>query len=316
MTGVYHQDLLVTRQLLLEPAQIIPRISVRNDYRLHTISMKRLIVNADDFGMTHGINRGIIEATANGIVTAASIMVTGWAFEEAVQLARENPNLDVGLHLSLTVGRPASDDPAVYRDLASHGTFRLGNRDLLINLILRKITPSVLHREIEAQFKKAVDTRLPITHIDGHESIHLFPGIREIVFQLMGRYGIPSMRLSYERIGLRKVWKLRRWKKASINLFGLFHQRQIRRHGIRTTDYYYGTFDAGYLRKEELMATISNLEEGTSEIMCHPGYRDESFVRICGGRYLPDQELKALMDAEVQELLHKRSVHLVGFKDL
>ena len=106
------------------------------------------------------------------------------------------------------------------------------------------------------------------------------------------------------------------WKKASINLFGLFHQRQIRRHGIRTTDYYYGTFDAGYLRKEELMATISNLEEGTSEIMCHPGYRDESFVRICGGRYLPDQELKALMDAEVQELLHKRSVHLVGFKDL
>jgi len=278
--------------------------------------MKRLIVNADDFGMTHGINRGIIEATAHGIVTAASIMVTGWAFEEAVQLAAENPNLDVGLHLSLTVGTPASGDPAVHRDLASHGTFRLGNRDLLIDLILRRIMPSVLHREIEAQFKKAVEARLPITHIDGHESIHLFPGIREVVFQLMGQYGIPSMRLSHERIGLRKVWRLKRWKKALINLFGLLHRRQMRRHGIRTTDYYYGTFDAGYLGKGELMAMISNLKEGTSEIMCHPGYRDESFDRICGGRYLPDQELTALMDAEVQDLLHRRGVHLVSFKDL
>jgi len=278
--------------------------------------MKRLIVNADDFGMTHGINRGIIEANGKGIVTAASIMVTGWAFDEAVQLARENPNLDIGLHLSLTVGRPASNDPAVHRYLTSHGTFRLGNRDLLIKLILHNILPSVPYREIEAQFKKAIDTRLPITHIDGHESIHLFPGIREIVFQLMERYGIPFMRLSYERIGLRRVWKLRRWKKALVNLFGLLHQRQIRRRGIRTTDYYYGTFDAGYLGKEKLMATISNLREGTSEIMCHPGYRDESFDRICGGRYLPDQELRALMDAEVKNLLHERGIHLIGFKDL
>ena len=278
--------------------------------------MKRLIVNADDFGMTHGINRGIIEAHGKGIVTAASIMVTGWAFEEAVQLARENPILDVGLHLSLTAGRPASNDPAVNRHLTSHGTFRLTNRDLLINLILHTISPSIPYREIEAQFRKALDARLPITHIDGHESIHLFPGIREMVFELMGRYGIPFMRLSYEEIGLRRLWKLKRWKKVLINLFGLRLRRQIRRHGIRTTDSYFGTFDAGYLGKERLMATISNLKEGTSEIMCHPGYRDDAFDRICGGRYLPDQELRALMDAEVRSLLHERGIHLISFKDL
>ncbi len=278
--------------------------------------MKRLIVNADDFGMTHGINRGIIEANGEGIVTAASIMVVGWAFEEAVQLARENPNLDIGLHLSLTVGRPVSNDPAVNSHLTSHGTFRLTNRDLLINLILHTILPSIPYREIEAQFKKALDTGLPITHIDGHESIHLFPGIREMVFELMGRYGIPYMRLSYEGIGLRGLWKLKRWKKALINLFGLILRRRIRSLGIRTTDYYYGTFDAGYLGKEKLMAKISNLKEGTSEIMCHPGYRDESFNRICGDRYLPDQELGALMDAEVKNLLHELGIHLISFKDL
>ncbi len=278
--------------------------------------MKALIVNADDFGMTHGINRGIIEASGKGIVTATSIMVTGWAFEEAVQLARENPDLDIGLHLSLTVGKPASNDPAVNRCLTSHGTFRLGNRDLLINLILHTISPSIPYREIEAQFKKALDTRLPITHIDGHESIHLLPGIREIVFELMGRYGIPFLRLSYEGIGFRGLWKLKRWKKALINLFGLLLRRQIRRRGIRTTDYYYGSFDAGYLGKEKLMAAISNVKEGTSEIMCHPGYRDELFNRICGARYLPDQELRALMDREVKNLLHERGIHLIGFKDL
>jgi len=278
--------------------------------------MKRLIVNADDFGMTHGVNRGIIEANGKGIVTAASIMVTGQAFEEAVALARENPKLDMGLHLSLTVGRPASNDPAVHRHLASHGTFRLGNKDLLMGLMLHTMSPSVPYREIEAQFKKAVETRLPITHVDGHESIHLFPGIREMVFELMERYGISFMRLSYERIGLRKVWKLKRWKKSLINLFGLVNQRQIRRRGVRTTDYYHGTFYAGYLGKEQLMATIRNLKEGTSEIMCHPGYRDESFDRICGGRYLPDQELRALMNPEVKRLLRDRDVRLISFKDL
>ena len=137
-----------------------------------------------------------------------------------------------------------------------------------------------------------------------------------MVFELMGRYGIPFMRLSYEEIGLRRLWKLKRWKKVLINLFGLRLRRQIRRHGIRTTDSYFGTFDAGYLGKERLMATISNLKEGTSEIMCHPGYRDDAFDRICGGRYLPDQELRALMDAEVRSLLHERGIHLISFKDL
>jgi hopanoid biosynthesis associated protein HpnK len=278
--------------------------------------MKRLIVNADDFGMTHGVNRGIIEASGKGIVSAASIMVTGQAFEEAVALARENPKLDIGLHLSLTVGRPASDDPAVHKDLASHGTFRLGNKDLLMGLMLRTLSPSAPYREIEAQFEKAVHTRLSITHVDGHESIHLFPGIRERVFELMERYGIPFMRLSYERIGFKNVWKLSRWKKSLINLFGLVNQRQIPRRGIRTTDHYHGTFDAGYLGKERLMATIRDLKEGTSEIMCHPGYRDESFDRISGGRYLPDQELRALMDPEVKRLLRDRGIRLISFKDL
>jgi hopanoid biosynthesis associated protein HpnK len=278
--------------------------------------MKCLIVNADDFGMTNGINRGIIEATANGIVTAASIMVTGWAFEEAVQLARENPSLDIGLHLSLTVGRPVSNDPNVIRSLAPTGAFRFGNRDLLIHLIRHKIRLSVLHREIQAQFKKAVDAGLHVTHVDGHESIHLFPGIRDAVFEMMKHYGIIFVRRSYERIHLKEVWKLRRWKKVFLNLFGLLLGRQIRGSGLRTTDYYYGSFDAGYLGREKLVAMILDLREGTSEIMCHPGYRDESFDRICGGRYLPDHELKALMDTEVQDLLHKRGVHLVSFKDL
>jgi hopanoid biosynthesis associated protein HpnK len=278
--------------------------------------MKRVIVNADDLGMTHGINRGIIEAHERGIVTAASIMATGCAFEEGVQLARENPSLDIGLHLSLTVGRPVSNDPNVIRSLAPTGAFRFGNRDLLIHLILHKIPLSVLHREIQAQFKKAVDAGLHVTHVDGHESIHLFPGIRDAVFEMMKHYGIIFVRRSYERIHLEEVWKLRRWKKVFLNLFGLLLGRQIPGSGLRTTDYYYGSFDAGYLGKEKLVAMILDLREGTSEIMCHPGYRDESFDRICGGRYLPDHELKALMDTEVQDLLHKRGVHLVSFKDL
>jgi hopanoid biosynthesis associated protein HpnK len=278
--------------------------------------VKRLIVNADDFGMTHGINRGIVEASREGIVTATSIMVTGWAFEEAVRLARENPQLDIGLHLSLTVGKPASNDAAVHRQFASRGTFGLGNKDILIGLILRTISPSVAHREIEAQFKKASDTRLPITHIDGHESIHLFPGIRERVFHLVERYHIPFVRHSYEGMSLRSIGKLRRWKKVLLSLFGLGFRRHIRRRGIGTTDHYYGAFDAGYLGKERLVAMISRLQEGTSEIMCHPGYRDDSFDRISGGHYLPDQELWALTDPQVKNLLSQRGIQLISFRDL
>lgn len=278
--------------------------------------MKRVIVNADDFGMTPGINRGILETHGRGIVTATSMMATGSAFEEGIRLARENPSLDMGLHLSLTVGKPVSNDPDVIRSLATSGAFRFGNRDLLIDLLFGKISPSVLHREIEAQFKKAVDTGIRVTHVDGHESIHLFPGIRDIVFEMMKHYGIVFIRRSYERIPLRKVGKLRYWKKALLNLLGLLLVRRIRGSGLRTTDYYYGSFDAGYLGRENLAAMILNLREGTSEIMCHPGYRDASFDLISGGRYLPEQELRALTHAGVKNLLRERGVQLISFSDL
>jgi predicted glycoside hydrolase/deacetylase ChbG (UPF0249 family) len=244
------------------------------------------------------------------------MMTTGRAFEEGVRLAKENLSLDMGLHLSLTVGKPVSNDPDVIRSLAPSGAFRFGNRDLLIHLLLGKISPSVLHREIEAQFKKAVDTGLRVTHVDGHESIHLFPGIRDIVFEMMKHHGIVFIRRSYERIPLRKVGILRHWKKVLLNLLGLLLVKRIRGSGLRTTDYYYGSFDAGYLGRENVAAMIVDLREGTSEIMCHPGYRDASFDLISGGRYLPEQELRALTHAGVKNLLRERGVQLISFSDL
>src|SRR5215510_941787 len=133
---------------------------------------KQLIVTADDFGLTEGVNKAIVLSHQAGVVTSASLMVHGAAFESAVRLARENPQLDIGLHLALT------HNPLQFAAALARG----------------KIRPAEVESEIRGQIKKALSTGLTITHIDGHKHVHVVPQVLKIIREVAPAYGISSIR--------------------------------------------------------------------------------------------------------------------------
>ena len=162
--------------------------------------MKELIVNADDFGLSSGANRAIITAWREGILTSASLMVNGAAFAEAVALARDNPGLQVGLHLTLVQGKataPYDGFPSI-TDRAgdfSNDPVLAGMRYFFLKSLRRQ-----LKAEIEGQIVKFRETGLPLSHIDGHLNIHMHPTVFDILLPLMPKYGIGTFRLSRERL--------------------------------------------------------------------------------------------------------------------
>lgn len=162
--------------------------------------MKHLIITSDDFGLSSGVNRAVEQAWQNGILTCASIMPGGRAFDEAVEVARRNPGLQVGLHLTLVHGRSVLSPDDIPDLVDCQGNFSDNPVSSGMRYYFDKRLRSQLRREIEAQILRARNTGIPLSHIDGHLNIHLHPTVFSILTDLMPRYGIASMRLSQERL--------------------------------------------------------------------------------------------------------------------
>src|ERR1051326_4988638 len=162
--------------------------------------MKTLIVTADDFGLTNRVNEAIAAAARDGIVTSASLMVTGGAFESAVNIARNTPRLDLGLHLNLTEGRPISRWETI-RSLANSDGFLYRHPvKLVFALALRQVEPTDLEREIRSQIDKANVQGLQITHIDGHKHVHAMPAIIRMIARIAPECGIQAIRCVRETV--------------------------------------------------------------------------------------------------------------------
>lgn len=223
--------------------------------------IRRLVVNADDFGFTRDVNAGIIEAYQHGILRSTTLMANGGAFGDAVQLARENPGLDIGCHLvlvgGLSVARAGASLPA-----------SVGG--LLRALALRGIPA---HDELAAQVRRILDAGLHPTHLDTHKHTHLLPPVLDAVARISEEYGIPWVRrpLDFPLCGKPGApWR----KRVTSRCFGLLRPRfdtVLERHGCRTTDYFAGFGITGRIRALELVEIVRQLPSGTTELMCHPG---------------------------------------------
>src|SRR6266851_3582759 len=157
-----------------------------------------LIVNADDFGLTEGTNHAIIDAHCNGIVTSASLLANGYAFDHAVELARQHPALGVGVHLTLTEGPPVAS--AVPELLASDGKLPLSNQPFVRALLAGRLPRDAIRREFAAQIGKVIAAGITPTHIDGHKYIHLLPGVSQIAADVARQFGIGVMRIPHRLI--------------------------------------------------------------------------------------------------------------------
>jgi predicted glycoside hydrolase/deacetylase ChbG (UPF0249 family) len=271
------------------------------------ISRKRLVVNADDFGFTPDVNRGIVAAHREGILTASTLMANGDAFDDAVRLARDTPTLDVGCHLVLISGRSLL--PPFARLPASVPA-------LLGALVTGRIR---LYDELAAQVRKILATGLRPTHLDTHKHTHLAPPVLDAVARLAEEFEIRWVRRPFD-IPLTAARGGGVWKRATSGslqaLRGRFH-RVLARHGCRTTDHFAGFQLTGRFRAPELAQLIRDLPEGVTEFMCHPGYCGDELrgarTRLKESR---ERELEALVAPEVRAALTEAGVDSVNYRAL
>jgi hopanoid biosynthesis associated protein HpnK len=281
-------------------------------------------VNADDLGWTAGVNRGIAEAHRNGIVTSASLLANGGAFSEAVDLAHAARGLGVGVHLNLNDGPPIAPREAVPSLLNDAGEFEGGPDSLLLKIATRGLSMSEVEIEWDAQISKVRKAGIELTHLDGHKHVHMLPGLFEIALRLAKRHGIAAIRVSHEASSLRAALSTGKVHTAvvlkqgvqarGLKLLARDAREQAERAGVSTSDYFCGIAQTGELTKEGVARLLRNLPEGTTELMCHPGYADAALrktaTRLQASR---EKELEILTDTEIRNLVASQGIRLIDY---
>ncbi len=275
----------------------------------------RLIVNADDFGMTEAVNQGIVEAHDSGIVTSASLMATGSAFEHAVALAKTRPALAVGVHLTLTEQRPLTGRAAASL-VGADGRFP-PHLVQFAGLHMRgKVVLAQVRAELDAQIRKVRDAGIAVSHLDGHQHVHVLPGIAAIVVELAAAHGIRAVRYPNERVRaymLRGLGNARRLTEQVV-LGAVCALSPLR--ALRRSDSFVGFYFGGRLDEDNLATVLGRLPaRGTVELMCHPG-GDDSRAAEGYWQYSWAAERAALMSPRIRALLAARGAQLVSHHDL
>ncbi len=255
--------------------------------------MKRLIINADDFGFTSDVNAGIVHAHGHGILTSTTLMANGDAFEDAVRLAKETPSLDIGCHLVLVQGRSLISGQPLPETL----------RQLIAKLPGRKLD---VYAELRVQIEKILSAGLRLTHLDTHKHTHIVPSIFRIVARLAHEFAIPYVRLPLdESLPLARV---------PCAMASRFYRGLASRYNVRMTCHFLGYRLTGSLNEETLAAALRHIPEGTTEFMCHPGFAGPELhaarTRLKESR---ERELEALTSPRIRELIAQHGVTLTGF---
>jgi predicted glycoside hydrolase/deacetylase ChbG (UPF0249 family) len=287
--------------------------------------VKNLIVNADDLGWTDGVNRGIAEAFRNGIVTSTSLLANGAAFDSGVATAKSAHGLGVGVHLNLSDGPPVADRETVTSLLNDEGFFAGGPENLLLRRARRGLPLNEVEAEWDAQIQRVRDAGISPTHLDGHKHVHMLPGLFEIALRLAKRHAVGAIRVSLEASTLRAALSTGNKQRAGVvlkqgvqarglKLLARDARDQAERAGIATADYFCGIAQTGELTLEGVTQFLKSLPEGTTELMCHPGYADaalqQTATRLQNSR---QTELEILTDTGVRNLVASQGIRLIDY---
>ncbi len=244
----------------------------------HTAAMPRqLIITADDFGRSASVNAAVIRAHREGCLTAASLMVAGEAFAEAVALAKATPTLQVGLHVVCIDGAatlPATELPDL---VDGRGWFPAQPVALGTKCYFSRRAQAQLQRELRAQFARFAATGLPLSHVDGHWHFHLHPTVFPMVVALAEEFGAPRLRVPRDDFWsrVRRDRKRLLWKLVTALEFAWLNRRAARYLATRnspliTPDQCFGLFDTGGMDEAALRAALARAQDGLVEIYLHP----------------------------------------------
>jgi hopanoid biosynthesis associated protein HpnK len=281
--------------------------------------MKKLIITSDDFGLSRGVNSAVEKGWREGILTCASIMPGGAAFNEAVKIAGRNPGLQVGLHLTLVQGQ-AVLPPSQIPDLVNEsGCFSDHPVSAGMRYFFDKGLYKQILREIEAQIERVMDAGIRLSHIDGHLNIHLHPTVFGFLSDLMPRYGITSFRLSRERLShnLRFDQQRRLAKTVERVIFGALadHARpHLDKQGILYAGEVKGVLNSGRMTEEYILQILDGLNEGLTELYFHPGILPDDEISRRMPDYRHEEELAAIISPRVRKKLAELHIGLCNYR--
>jgi hopanoid biosynthesis associated protein HpnK len=291
-------------------------------------TVKAVIINADDFGLSASVNRGIIEAHRGGVVTSATLLANMPGFEEAVRLSSENPGLGVGVHLNVVRGRPVSPPESVPTLVSASGDFLGAAWALAARVVRGAVAAADLEREFSAQIRRVMDAGVAPTHVDSEKHAHAVPPVFRAAVKSARVAGIQAIRFPAESPEL-----VRRLPRVSQPMLGRVKSRIIRTlthrnrdelgsAGLSTTDHFFGIAAQAELNSDALCALADALPPGVCEVTCHPGYVDQDLLAIServGGYWINrvrEKELAALTSPEVRDSFARNHVTLLNFKGL
>lgn len=290
-----------------------------------------LIVNADDFGISEGVNLGIAEAHEAGILTSTSLMASMPAFDHAVGMTKRYPGLGVGVHLNLTSGTPLLPASEVATLVDRTGAFLPGPRQVA-RLSLGRVDPREVEAELNAQVERALRVGVRVSHLDSHHHLHAHPAVQETVVRIARRHGVRGLRAGRElgvggacshagmlvgRAGAALESPRERYLKAVIlSLLNRSLASRARRAALAATDHFRGLLLGLAFSAEDLQAELARLPAGSIELMCHPGHPDEALrsrTSYAAGR---ERELAALLHPGTREVIERAEVKLGSYSDL
>ena len=292
--------------------------------------MRRLVINADDFGITRGINRAIVEGCRAGVITSTTLMATASAFDDAVSCVRQlPPKVGVGCHVVLLDGVPALKPEQIPSLLpASPSTsaeFRTTLGSFARAALLGQLNPAEVEAEATAQIHRLQVAGVSVSHLDCHKHAHMFPRILPPVLRSALACGVKALRNPFGPLlpmpASRILQNPKTWRRvtelAVLRSFASNFKRELARYGLRTPDGSVGVLHTGTLDLDAFLRIVEHLPEGTWEFVCHPGYNDADLDHVRTRlRQSRETELAVLTSPEARAALAHRGIELISFRDL
>ena len=280
----------------------------------------RLIINADDFGVSEEVNEAVIRGYKEGVLTSTSLMVTGAAFEQAVKLARENPGLSIGIHLVTVVGKSVLPHSEIPHLVDRERNFSNNPTAAGLKYYFSPPARRELRRELAAQFEKFHSTGIPLSHIDGHLHLHVHPVIFRAALELGAKYGTRRMRVPEEERRLALEFDSTGVVQKTIHtlLFGglaRYMKKELKARGFLFPDRVYGNLQSGRMSERYFLYALENLSADTSEIYFHPAvYADERLLdhheRQCS------IEFEAVTSDSVKQRVQELGIKLTNYFEI
>ena len=291
--------------------------------------MRRLIVNADDFGLTKGVNRAILEAHERGIVTSATLMANSNAFDDAVKLVSQAPSLSVGCHVVLVDGSPILKVQQVrtllLQDARPEAEFRPGFGALAYCAFRRRLNADEIQAEVTAQISKLQVAGVTVSHLDTHKHTHILSAVLRPLLRAARACGVRAIRNPF--VPLRPlalahlVRRPRLWKRYCgfriLRRGAEKFRRLVEAEGLVTTDGTFGMMVTGALDERLFLAILGSIPPGTWEFVCHPGYNDAELSGVRTRlRESRGQELELLRSQRARDVLARNGVELISYREL